>query len=354
MKRFMATMLTILMVASLITSGMLAAGNGNGTDKTMLFGKGGTLQTSPPFEGHHIQLILSTSSYGFSPSGTKWVSNTTVPELNIPRGSSLAAKITDSETGISYQVTLVNHSNGNNEDDGNGTDNYDIASYVQIGTPTTEPTTTTTAAPTTTTTATPTTTTATPTTTTAAPTTTTTAAPTTTTTATPTTTTAAPTTTTTAAPTTTTTAAPTTTTAAPTTTTTAAPTTTTAAPTTTTTMPTTTTTMPTTTTTMPTTTTTAPTTTREEPDTTTTTTVVIDIPETDPPLANLTTTQPSAAAETEAATEFVELDDTDVPLAGLPNTGAENQSAAIFFGALGILFGIGAAGFAVAAKKEHN
>lgn len=53
-------------------------------------------------------------------------------------------------------------------------------------------------------------------------------------------------------------------------------------------------------------------------------------------------------------TEFVELDDTDVPLAGLPNTGAENQSAAIFFGALGILFGIGAAGFAVAAKKEHN
>lgn len=257
MKRFMATMLTILMVASLITSGMLAAGNGNGTDKTMLFGKGGTLQTSPPFEGHHIQLILSTSSYGFSPSGTKWVSNTTVPELNIPRGSSLAAKITDSETGISYQVTLVNHSNGNNEDDGNGTDNYDIASYVQIGTPTTEPTTTTT-------------------------------------------------------------------------------------------------TMPTTTTTMPTTTTTAPTTTREEPDTTTTTTVVIDIPETDPPLANLTTTQPSAAAETEAATEFVELDDTDVPLAGLPNTGAENQSAAIFFGALGILFGIGAAGFAVAAKKEHN
>ncbi|NCB05568.1 MAG: hypothetical protein EOM69_08605, partial [Clostridia bacterium] len=145
MKRFMATMLTILMVASLITSGMLAAGNGNGTDKTMLFGKGGTLQTSPPFEGHDIQLILSTSSYGFSPSGTKWVSNTTVPELNIPRGSSLAAKITDSETGISYQVTLVNHSNGNNEDDENGTDNYDIASYVQIGTPTTEPTTTTTA-----------------------------------------------------------------------------------------------------------------------------------------------------------------------------------------------------------------
>ena len=127
----------------------------------------------------------------------------------------------------------------------------------------------------------------------------------------------------------------TTTTEAPTTTT-----TTTEAPTTT-----------TTTTEAPTTTTTTTERTRTERTTTTTTTTttetVIEITDPETPLTNAPTTA--------ATTLPVDIDDAETPLAGLPNTGAQSgNDAAIFFGALGILLGIGAAGLAISAKKEEN
>ncbi len=109
MKRFMSVLLAMLMVASFVTSGILAAGNDKDNDKTMLFLKGEENQA--PFKGNKIQLIIDGVSYNFSPSGAKWVSDATVPELNIPTDGSLEAMIVDSVTGSFYTVTLVNHSN---------------------------------------------------------------------------------------------------------------------------------------------------------------------------------------------------------------------------------------------------
>ena len=107
----------------------------------------------------------------------------------------------------------------------------------------------------------------------------------------------------------------------------------------------------TTTTEAPTTTTTTTERTRTERTTTTTTTTttetVIEITDPETPLTNAPTTA--------ATTLPVDIDDAETPLAGLPNTGAQSgNDAAIFFGALGILLGIGAAGLAISAKKEEN
>ena len=136
MKKNMLKLLSTLVVLCFVLSTVALSAFAASDSSTTLHDPGKTAE----FNQQDIVVHINGQSHGFSASGNgSWKSNGEVGELNIPAGGSLPVVITSGEN--TYDASLVNHAAapGNNGNNDNGKDLYQITDITRRGTDPTPP-----------------------------------------------------------------------------------------------------------------------------------------------------------------------------------------------------------------------